>query len=48
MDKLDLIKEKIRIANPDITDNLLDLLCEYMFIRIEEKLNDYNITAFEK
>lgn len=33
MDKLNEIKEKIRTIDPRITDELLDLLCEYVNVK---------------
>lgn len=45
--KLDKIKENIRTINPEITDELLDLLYEYIsemnLVRLQESLNNKTI-----
>lgn len=44
MDELEVIKEKIRTINPEITDELLDLLYEFFF----EKYYNNIIRQFNK
>lgn len=43
MNKLEKIKEKIRITNPKITNDTLDLLYEYVVQRLNEELNTLNL-----
>lgn len=38
---LEQIKEKIRTINPEITDELLDLLYEYFKMRQSQSYNEY-------
>lgn len=48
MDKLNTIKEKIHISNPDITDELLDLICKYVILKLSKELNSLNVTRNEQ
>ncbi len=43
MNKLKEIKERICITNPEITDDTLDLLYEYVVQRLNEELNTLNL-----
>lgn len=48
MDKLNTIKEKIHRSYPDITDELLDLICEYVIFKLSKELNSLNVTRNEQ
>ena len=48
MNKLNSIKEKIHTSNPNITDELLDLICEYVIFKLSKELNSLNITKNER
>ncbi len=43
MNKLKEIRERIRITNPEITDDMLDLLYEYVVQRLNEELDTLNL-----
>lgn len=38
MNELQEVKEKIRTINPEITDELLDLLYEYVTIKLSNRI----------
>lgn len=44
MNKLNDIKNKIHIANPNITDETLDLLYEYVAIRLKKQYSIENMS----
>ena len=49
MNKLDELKNKIHTVNPNITDELLDLLYEYITKRTYENMRDVkNNEIFQK
>lgn len=50
MRTLEEIKKEIHTINPDITDELLDLLYEYVSIRQHENMLDFvnNYSSYQK
>lgn len=40
MDNLENVREKIRTINPDFSDQLLDLLCEYIIQKFTKELKN--------
>ena len=46
--KLEQIKEKIRTINPEITDELLDLLYEYIFSKYYNNIKKEIINQISK
>lgn len=45
MNKLIEIKNKIHIVNPDVTDELLDLLYEYILVRLKKQHSIENMST---
>lgn len=45
MNKLIEIKDKIHIVNPDVTDELLDLLYEYILVRLKKQYSIENMST---
>lgn len=48
MDKLKELERNIRTINPEITDDLLNLLYEYIAQRINQELKTFNLLNIEK
>lgn len=48
MNKLKEIKKKIRITNPEITEETLNLLYEYLTQRLNAELNSLNLVNFNE
>lgn len=48
MDKLKELERNIHTINPEITDDLLNLLYEYIAQRINQELKTFNLLNIEK